>query len=207
MSTNTLLPEEIADWYLGKSFSADWTTWHFANWVEFLHPLRKRPVRVLEIGSWEGRSALFFLNYFPGSQLVCVDTFGGNIEHMRNPHFAALIAETEQRFDSNVAAFAGRVEKIKGSSADVLPRLGIEARRFDIVYVDASHRAADVYADGALAWPVVEREGIVIFDDYEFDEIEDESERPKLGIDAFLEAVEGQYRLMHKAYQVVIAKL
>ena len=51
------------------------------------------------------------------------------------------------------------------------------------------------------------REGIVIFDDYEFDEIEDESERPKLGIDAFLEAVEGQYRLMHKAYQVVIAKL
>ena len=50
-------------------------------------------------------------------------------------------------------------------------------------------------------------EGIVIFDDYEFDEIEDESERPKLGIDAFLKAVEGQYRLMHKAYQVVIAKL
>ena len=46
-----------------------------------------------------GRSALFFLNYFPASQLVCVDTFGGNIEHMRNPHFAALIAETEQRFD------------------------------------------------------------------------------------------------------------
>ena len=207
MSTNTLLPEEIADWYLGKSFSADWTTWHFANWVEFLHPLRKRPVRVLEIGSWEGRSALFFLNYFPASQLVCVDTFGGNIEHMRNPHFAALIAETEQRFDFNVAAFAGRVEKIKGSSAMSFRDFGIEARRFDIVYVDASHRAADVYADGALAWPMVEREGIVIFDDYEFDEIEDESERPKLGIDAFLEAVEGQYRLMHKAYQVVIAKL
>jgi Methyltransferase domain len=92
-------------------------------------------------------------------------------------------------------------------SVDVLPQLGIAARRFDIVYVDASHRAADVYADGALAWPMVEREGIVIFDDYEFDEIEDESEQPKLGIDAFLKAVEGQYRLIHKAYQVVIAKL
>jgi Methyltransferase domain len=97
-----------------------------------------RPVRVLEIGSWEGRSALFFLNYFPASQLVCVDTFGGNIEHMRNPHFAALIPETEQRFDANVAAFTGRVEKIKGTSADVLPRLGIAGRRFNIVYVDAT---------------------------------------------------------------------
>jgi hypothetical protein len=31
MSKNALLPEEIAGWYLGKSFSADWTTWHFAN--------------------------------------------------------------------------------------------------------------------------------------------------------------------------------
>jgi predicted O-methyltransferase YrrM len=122
-----------------------------------------RPVRVLEIGSWEGRSALFFLNYFPASQLVCVDTFGGNIEHMRNPHFAALIPETEQRFDANVAAFTGRVEKIKGTSADVLPRLGIAGRRFNIVYVDANHRAANVYADGALAWPMVERAGIVIF--------------------------------------------
>jgi hypothetical protein len=68
------------------------------------------------------------------------------------------------------------------------------------------HPAANVYADGALAWPMVARAGIVIFDDYEFDEIEDESERPKLGIDAFLKTVEGQYRLMHKAYQVVIAK-
>jgi predicted O-methyltransferase YrrM len=202
------LPEDqIANWYAGKSFSADWTSWHFANWVAFLHPLRMRPVRVLEIGSWEGRSALFFLNYLPASHVVCVDTFGGNVEHMRNPHFATLVPETERRFDANVAAFAARVEKIKGPSADVLPQLGVASRRFDIVYVDGSHRAADVYSDGALAWPMVARDGIVIFDDYEFDEIADESERPKPGIDAFLAAVEGQYRLVHKAYQVVIAKL
>ncbi len=202
------LPEDqIASWYAGKSFSADWTTWHFANWVEFLHPLRSKPVRVLEIGSWEGRSALFFLNYFPASHVVCVDTFSGNIEHMRNPHFATLVPETERRFDANVAAFTARVEKIKGPSADVLPQLGVASRRFDIVYVDGSHRAADVYSDGALAWPMVARDGIVIFDDYEFDEIKDESERPKLGIEAFLAAFDGQYRLVHKAYQVVIAKL
>jgi predicted O-methyltransferase YrrM len=202
-----LSEEEIAGWYAGKSFSADWTTWHFANWVEFLRPLRNAPVRVLEIGSWEGRSALFFLNYFANSRLVCVDTFGGNIEHMRNPHFAALVPEAERRFDANVAAFGARVEKIKGASADVLPQLGVASRRFDIVYVDGSHRAADVYGDGALAWPMVAREGIVIFDDYEFDEIKEESERPKLGIDAFLKACEGQYLLVHKAYQVVIVKL
>ena len=177
---------EIESWYADKSFSADWTTWHFANWVELLRPLRDQPVRVLEIGSWEGRSALFFLNYFSASHVVCVDTFGGNVEHARNPHFAALVPETERRFDANVAAFGARVEKIKGPSGDVLPQLGVASRRFDLVYVDGSHLAADVYGDGVLAWPMVAPSGIVIFDDYEFDEIKDESERPKLGIDAFL---------------------
>ena len=153
---------------------------------------------MLEIGSWEGRSALFFLNYLRASHLVCVDTFGGNVEHMRNPHFAALVPETERQFDANVAAFGTRVEKIKGPSGAVLPQLGIQSRRFDLVYVDGSHLAADVYSDGALTWPMVSRGGIVIFDDYEFDEIKEESERPKLGIDAFLTAFDGQYRVVHQ---------
>ncbi len=164
-------------------------------------------MRVLEIGSWEGRSALFFLNFFARSQVVCIDTFGGSIEHLRNPHFAALVPDAERRFDANLAAFGGRVEKIKGASSEVLPRLGIAARRFDIVYVDGSHRAADVYSDGALVWPMVAQGGVVIFDDYEFEETADDSERPKIGIDAFLATVAGQYRLLHKAYQVAIVKL
>ena len=55
-----------------------------------------------------------------------------------------------RRFDANVAAFGSRVEKVKGPSAEVLPQLGIAPRRFDVVYVDGNHRAADVYSDGAL---------------------------------------------------------
>src|SRR5262249_42658837 len=148
-----------------------------------------------------------FLNYLPKSRLVCVDTFGGNVEHALNPYFAALVPETERKFDTNVAAFAGRIEKLKGSSSIVLPQLAIASRRFDVVYIDGSHRAADVYSDAALSWPMVAQNGIVIFDDYEFDQMEGELERPKLGIDAFLTAIPGQHRLIHKNYQVVIAKL
>ena len=202
-----LSDDEIARWYDDKSFSSDWTTWHFGNWTGWLRPFRDKSVRVLEIGSWEGRSALFFLNYLPKSHLVCVDTFGGNVEHALNPYFAALVPETEQKFDANVAAFAGRIEKRKGPSSLVLPQLGIASRQFDIVYIDGSHRAADVYSDAALTWPLVARNGLVIFDDYEFDQMEGELERPKLGIDTFLAAIPNQYRLVHKGYQVAIAKL
>src|SRR3979490_2737282 len=61
-----------SSWYEGKTFATDWTTWHFPNWLKWLAPYRDRKVRVLEIGSWEGRSALFFLNYLPLARLVCV---------------------------------------------------------------------------------------------------------------------------------------
>jgi predicted O-methyltransferase YrrM len=204
---HTLSEAEVERWYDGKSFSSDWTTHHFANWVEWLHSLRDRPLHIIEIGSWEGRSALFFLNYFPAAHLVCVDTFGGNVEHHLNPYFAALVPEAEKKFDANVVGFGKRLEKLKGPSSAVLAQLGIASRRFDVAYIDASHRAADVYSDAALTWPMIAPDGIVIFDDYEFDQMEEEIECPKLGIDAFLAAIPGQYRIIHKDYQVAIAKL
>jgi hypothetical protein len=74
----------------------------------------QRPVHILEIGSWEGRSALFFLNYLSRSRIVCIDTFGGNIEHRLDPYFADLAPRTEGQFDSNLAELMDRVEKIKG---------------------------------------------------------------------------------------------
>ena len=48
--------------------------------------------------------------------------------------------------------------------------------------------------------------GIVIFDDYEWDLMGEERERPRLGIDAFLAAVAGQYQELYRAYQIIIAK-
>jgi predicted O-methyltransferase YrrM len=198
---------DIAGWYAGKDFSCDWTTHHITMWAGVLEGFRDRPARVVEIGSWEGRSALFFLNYLPQCRLTCIDTFGGNIEHHEDPWFAERLPDIERRFDANVAPFRDRVEKLKGPSGAVLPRLGLAERRFDIAYIDGSHYAADVYSDAALMWPLVVPGGIVIFDDYGWDLMNDESERPKLGIDAFIETIAGQFRTIHCVYQMVIAKL
>ena len=113
--------DEIASWFDGKSFSTDWTSWHFPNWAKLLRPYRGRAVSVLEIGSWEGRSALFFLNFMPKAKLTCVDTFAGGQEHQEAAARSAEDAETlrtvEKRFDANVKPFKKRVEKIKAQSA------------------------------------------------------------------------------------------
>ena len=64
-------------WFRHGEFSTDWATSHFSVWRRVLAPLRGRGAQVLEIGSWEGRSAIFFLNYLRDCKIVCIDTFAG----------------------------------------------------------------------------------------------------------------------------------
>ncbi len=204
--TAFLTKAEITTWEAGKTFSTNWAAGHFFEWAELLHPLRQKVLRILEIGSWEGRSANFFLRYLPRSCVVCIDTFEGNVEHHRDSGFAKRVPESEGKFDRNLAELMDRVEKIKGTSATVLPKLGVARRRFDLAYIDGSHMAADVDNDATLTWPMMQPGGIVIFDDYEWGAEAEESERPKLGIDAFLAAIGGHYQELHRGFQLIIRK-
>lgn len=197
---------ELQAWNAGKTFSCDWTTNRTPVLSNVLAGWRDKAARVLEIGAWEGRSSIFFLSYLPRAHIVCIDTFGGNVEHGRDDYFARLVPDIEARFDANLASFGARVGKIKGPSCKVLPELALAGRRFDIAYVDGSHFAADVYSDAVLTWSLMAPGGLVIFDDYEWELMDHPDERPKLGVDAFLKAFEGQYRELHRAYQLVIAK-
>jgi predicted O-methyltransferase YrrM len=205
--TAFLTKAEITAWETDKTFSTDWAGNHFFGWAELLHPLKHKPLRILEIGSWEGRSALFFLNYLPLSRIVCIDPFAGNVEHHLDPYFAKLALKSEAQFDSNLDGFSDRVEKIAAGSTTALPELGIVGRRFDLAYIDGSHMAVDVYRDAVLTWSLIERGGLVIFDDYEWELMDTELERPRCGINAFLAAIAGQYREVNRAYQITIAKL
>ena len=129
----------------------------------------------------------------------------------KRPQRSAEDAETlrtvEKRFDGNTKPFKKRVEKIKAQSADGLGELGIDNRRFDIAYIDGGHRAIEVYTDCALTWPLMATGGLVIFDDYQWDEMPKKMDNPKPGVDAFLKSIAGQYRMVYKKYQVAIAKL
>jgi predicted O-methyltransferase YrrM len=198
---------DVAGWYAGKSFATDWTSWHFSNWMRWLAPYRATATRVVEIGSWEGRSALFFLNYLPHARLVCIDTFAGGQEHQAADDAEHFLPQVEKTFDTNLSAFAGRVEKIKARSADGLAQLGLANRHFDVAYIDGSHRAADVYSDSVLTWPLIDTGGLVIFDDYELELTPDPLDNVRPGVDAFLAAFDGQFCILHHGYQVAVTKL
>jgi predicted O-methyltransferase YrrM len=196
---------ETANWYNGKSFSSDWTSLHFPTWLSILAAHRPSVSEALEIGSWEGRSAIFWLNYFERCTLTCIDTFSGSQEHQTS-EFSPALAEVEQRFDDNLATLAQRLRKIKTPSQSALADLGISGRQFDFIYVDGSHRAADVYADAMLAWPLLNNGGLMLFDDYTWNVMPLEMDRPKLGIDTFLRVAQGVYRELHRDLQILIQK-
>ena len=196
----------VARWFEGKSFTVDWASHNFSNWAYTLAELRAKPLSILEIGSWEGRSALFFLNYLPLSRITCIDTFEGSKEHHNRPGWERFIAESEGRFDANLAAFAGRADKIKLPSVAGLAQLAARGARFDLIYIDGSHVAADVYADATGSWALLKAGGIMIFDDYLWDNVPEEAERPKPGIDAFMAEHEGDYHVLHRGYQMILLR-
>jgi predicted O-methyltransferase YrrM len=192
-------------YFRGKEFTTDWTSEHFALWHRVLAPLRHEPIRILEIGSWEGRSAVFFLEFFARSTIACVDTFVGNAEEQSYKQMST--AGVEARFDRNLAPFAGRVEKIKSRSVPALERLAREGRRFDLAYIDGSHMRDDVMADSLAVWRLLGPGGIVIWDDYTFGMDLPPAERPQPAIDAFLAERAGHFRLLAKTKQIIVERL
>ena len=191
-------------WFRGKNFSVDWCSHHFPLWAEILLHLKKQRCNVLEIGSWEGRSAIFFLEFLPRCRITCVDTFAGSDEHKPGTVWNQNVAGIENRFDANLASYTGRVEKIKTRSVDALGRLALAGRMFEVIYIDGSHAAADVLSDSTLAWPMLRADGILIWDDYEWGYADDD--RPQSAIDAFLRLKSGELTEIHRGYQVAVRK-
>lgn len=181
-------------------FSSDWMSKCEADWRNTLAPLAGKPdVRALEIGSFEGRSAIWLLENVlthPTSRITCVDLF--------NREYSKL-------FDENIAASgaAERVEKLAGSSAVVLRRMPPEPT-YDFIYVDGSHQTYDTLEDAVLSWRLLRPGGWMIFDDYGMATAQltphSKMPRPDIGIDAFLTAAADDLQVVQKGFQVTIRK-
>jgi predicted O-methyltransferase YrrM len=156
---------------------------------------------ILEIGSWEGRSAVFFLNFFPRAQITCVDTFAGSPQnHPDDSVYLQHAAESEERFETNLSEFARRVEKVKSRSVPALDRLSEIDRRYDLIYIDGSHEGDDVMVDSLLSWRMLNVGGLLIWDDYRWKR---DYYRPRSRIDAFRRLHKGELRVLHKGEQLI----
>lgn len=187
----------------------DWHRRHIPRWRELLAPMLAQqattPLHILEIGSYAGHSSAWIVNELLGhheSALVCVDTWSAEAT---NPSLVATIARAWDEFQERIAATGrrGQVVVRQGTSAQVLPQLLAGGARFDLVYVDGSHEAADVLLDSVLALEMLSRGGVLVWDDYTW-RGGDGVHAPRMAIDAVLDSYGERLRVLHRGVQVAV---
>jgi len=185
-----------------NAFTNDWFTANIPYWLDIFQGagLTKRPIRALEIGSFEGLSACFILQQLPQARLTCVDTWDGSDEHS-----GLAFDSIEKAFDRHVQPWQDRVTKKKMTSLRCLSNLD-GGEKFDLIYVDGSHHGDDVMVDLVLSFEHLKVGGVMIMDDYLWRYYPRSAEDPARAINSFLRLCEGRHKLLMAYRQVAIVK-
>ena len=190
-------------------YTKDWFNWAPRVWEQLIPHLPERK-NFLEIGSFEGRSAVWTVQHMmeDGGEIVCIDTWEGGAEHVNDEMSGA-----EDRFKHNIDLimknFVDRtVQPIKSTSVEALGGLIAQKKEFDFIYIDGSHLAKDVLTDSCMAWPLLKKGGFMVFDDYAwkppgFTLLQ----RPKVAVDAFINMFEDELLIAHSGYQLIVRKV
>lgn len=188
------------------NFTTDWFTGNISSWNTWLAPFRNNKTMMLEIGSFQGRSAIWSLQNIlthPESLIYCCDTFEGSREHNDNERHDLF-----NIFQNNIQPFSDKVIILKGYSSECLKAQDFSEKHrefFDIIYIDGDHRSRSVLEDAILAFPLLKSGGIMIFDDYMWKDIKS-IDSPHIGINAFIQCYADDIEILEKSYQVYLRK-
>jgi predicted O-methyltransferase YrrM len=164
--------------------------------LEQIHHIRN----ILEIGSYEGRSAIFFLEQFSDAKIFCVDTWGGSDEQ-QNLNTEII----EHNFDVNLIYYKNlnRMKKFKLNSNDFFIK---NKNMFDLIYIDGDHSSNQVSLDINNAWKFLNNKGILILDDYLWWFYENLKMNPSTSINNFIIKNKREFQKMIIWKQVIIQK-
>lgn len=193
-----------------EHFTVDYFTQNINKWADVFGKMsynKHSALNFLEIGSLEGRSTTWLLKNIlqhPDSRITCVDTWQGSIEHP-----AELKEGLYERFIHNIQPHISKVDVKRGFSNKMLRDPKIQSQIFDFIYIDGGHHSRNALEDAILAFPLLKKHGILIFDDYLIgtDAFAQSNDEPKAGIDAFLRFYAGSYNVFEHSYQLGLQKL
>jgi len=156
--------------------------------------------KYLEIGSFEGSSAIFFSRFLTNSNLTCVDIWEG-VEELSNVDFKVV----ESNFDKNISKVKfNKIIKIK-SDSEVFFKSNKE--KFTIIYIDGNHFFENVINDIEQSWRILEVDGILILDDYTWTYYNEPKQNPAHAINIFLNKYYNKLKILDMGQQVIVKKL
>jgi GR25 family glycosyltransferase involved in LPS biosynthesis/predicted O-methyltransferase YrrM len=163
-----------------------------------------KPVKVLEIGTHEGRSAIWMLEnlcLLPGSTFTSVDPY------CTDDTTSPVNTKTYKLFSHNIN-LSTQIEKFNqyiDYSYNIMPKLIEEKKVYDIIYLDGSHLTEDVLQDAIYSHQMIQSNGIILFDDAGFDNNCTTAIKP--AIKQFLAKYPTEYRVILKEWQWMIQKI
>jgi predicted O-methyltransferase YrrM len=176
-------------------------------------------INMLEIGSYEGRSTVWFLENLllhKNSTITCVDPW---MDYSQNEKslitydnkdsewkFGTNGVEEVFRYNIESSGFSEKVIIEKGLSNVILPNLITKNKEYDIIFIDGNHVAPFVLMDSVLSWNLLKPGGILIFDDYLWMPDSYKSLTPKLAVDSFIEVFEDYVEVILDKYRKAIKK-
>lgn len=216
-------------------FTQDWFSWAPPVWSQLIEHLPERR-SFLEIGAFEGRATTWIIDNMmnPGDWIDVVDTWEGGEEHsngemggaeerfdynidlaLGGPDYTARAHHMRIASKAETEGERKRVYKYRMTSTEMLARklaFQMEVSKpeyvsmYDFIYIDGSHVARDVLTDATMAWPLLNKGGFIVFDDYLWGDARDVLHRPKVAIDAFVNIFSEEVEMVHVGYQLIIRK-
>jgi predicted O-methyltransferase YrrM len=152
-------------------FNEDWYSYTQCNDLKNLAlQVKNISGKVIEIGCWEGKSTCYIANTCYPENVVCNDTWLGNVQESivtGNIHPTEVILKTRdvyQIFLNNMNSLTkGNYSVVKQDCIEWLKDYNEEIK---FIHIDASHEYESVYKTIQLALPKMVKGGIICGDDF-----------------------------------------
>jgi hypothetical protein len=166
----------------------------------------KDSIRFLQLGVFTGDASVWLCeNVLTGKNcsLTDVDTWLGSddVEVYQSMNMNHVF----ETYQEKVLPFSNIVRTVRSDTVDFLQSES-DDEDYDFVYVDGDHTAVGVILDAELGWRKLKVGGILAFDDYNWRLNLPIQERPRLGIDFFLDRHKDKLTLLAKNAQCWITK-
>tara|TARA_B100001027_G_scaffold213446_1_gene184170 strand:- start:510 stop:1199 length:690 start_codon:yes stop_codon:yes gene_type:complete len=171
------------------------------NAYNFMTVLSKQPLnfKYLEIGSFEGGSAIYVSTRFKDSEIHCVDNWQKTEDGYADLNFENI----EKNFDFNIINHKN-ILKIKKSSDDFFKTNKIN---YHVIYIDGYHKSDQVFKDCVNSWSFLRKNGIMICDDYLWSHYKEIKKNPCFAINMFLKTIKNYKILKVSKSQIFIKKI
>jgi hypothetical protein len=111
--------------------------------------LLNKKINILEIGSFEGMSIIYYYKFLKNINVTSVDSLDKKTKYFKNFKNNTKKLKNFRFFNINAKQFFRKNKK----------------KKYDLIYIDSSHWYKDVLFEGKKSYKLLNKEGILIFDD------------------------------------------